>query len=73
MKPHYIGNKFGICSKYHDMNTGIIASVDSTFIFNSHDIMNAKSNYFLMKKFTHNIIKSNNFMAYSLIPRIKNL
>ena len=45
----YIGNKLGICSKYHDMNTEIHCSKNSTFIFNSHDIMNAKSNYFLMK------------------------
>ena len=67
----YIGNKLGICSKYHDMNTEIDSSINSTFIFNSHDIMNAKSNYFLMKKFTHNIIKSNNFIAYSLIPKDK--
>ena len=35
----YIGNKLGICSKYHDMNTEIDSSIDSTFIFNSHDII----------------------------------
>ena len=31
----------------------------------------SNSNHFLMKKFTHNIIKSNNFIAYSLIPKDK--
>ena len=32
------------------MNTEIDSSIDSTFIFNSHDIINAfKSNHFLMK------------------------
>ena len=67
----YIGNKLGICDRYHDMNTQINSKNDSTFIFSSHDIMNARSNYFLMKKFTNNLIKSNNFIAYSLIPKDK--
>ena len=67
----YIGNKLGICCNYHNMNTKICNNSNSTFIFSSHDIMNAKTNYFLMKKFTNNLIQSNNFIAYSLIPKDK--
>ena len=71
----YISNKLNILNSLYTLDScNFIDDINKrTFIFNSNDLHLAKTNYAKMMKFSYNLRYSNNFVAYSLIPRDKKL
>ena len=75
----YIGEKIGILDNSNYFNFDESDEnienelINKTFIFSSLDINNSLINYNILNKFNKYLLESKNFIAYSLIQKIKNI